>query len=567
MIAPSGLRLSTVCALALVLLAQASSVRAFGGLELSPGGARALARGGAIVARPEDAFALMHNPAGLAMLSKDQLLLAADTALHDMCVTPYGYYGWGVYEAGTSEFGNSSTAPYATDPLNRVCNSAPVLPQFGLAYTLRVGDELGLGFGMAAPTGLTGLQYGGADATIGTADGARPTPTRYQLVRQRITFAYGPMAGVGYRVLPRLRLGLMLQWVGVGVETSVVQALRAGTAPDDDMFATLTAKDYFIPGGMLGVFATPVDFLDVALTLRAYDGFSGSGEIRYITAAFWTDASDPGDYVPFKNDPLKASSVETGIPWVGTIGVRYVQALPNAPRDQTGVPLRGDPLATEQFDVELDAAYQINTRASKGTVTVAPGELIYRKYDGTSDPPIKVPNPDLATSTFDKHTQNAGSVRLGSTYNFWPGHFGASAGVSYETRGVDPSYANIDSFAFARIGMGLGVIARAWDWDFAVGYGHIFQETLVVAPPDHEEVQDATDDDPTSGFDKRVGIATGSPRVLQEQNAPKASDVDAVAKLQQSAGVETPVAHRRVVNAGVYKASFDIFSLSVAYRF
>ncbi|HEX2676147.1 MAG TPA: hypothetical protein VHM19_05890, partial [Polyangiales bacterium] len=229
-------RAGGVAALWLLVAARA---HAFGGLELSPGGAHALARGGANVARAEDGYVLLQNPAGLAALQRDSLMLNIDTTFQSMCVTPYGYYGWGVYTPGKSDLGDSGSAKYQNDPLDKVCNSAPIAPLPGIAYTMKLSDDLGLGFGMLAPSGLAGLQYGGDDGTIGTPDGARPTPTRYQLVRQRVTFALGPSVGAGYRVLPRFRVGLTFTWIAVAQELRVVQALGIGTSPHQDMLVTL----------------------------------------------------------------------------------------------------------------------------------------------------------------------------------------------------------------------------------------------------------------------------------------------------------------------------------------
>ena len=86
--------------------------------------------------------------------------------------------------------------------------------------------------------------------------------------------------------------------------------------------------------------------------------------------------------------------------------------------------------------------------------------------------------------------------------------------------------------------------------------------------PAHE-LRSKSTADPTSGFDKRVGVdkdGVGGTK-LEEQDAPKKSEIDATAKLEQSAVYKFKGSHARVVNAGVYTASFDVVSASVAYRF
>ncbi len=547
-----------------LLLAAASRAHAFGGLELSPGGARSLARGGANVARAEDGFSVLQNPAGLAALQGDSFMLNVDTAFHSMCVTPYGYYGWGEYTTGKSDFGDTASAKYQNDPLDRVCNSAAVAAVPGIAYTLKLNDDLGLGFGMLAPTGLPGLQYGGADGTIDTPDGARPTPTRYQLVRQRVTFVLGPSVAVGYRVLPRVRVGMTFTWIAVASELSIVQALAIGTSPHSDMLATLKAHDYFIPAATFGVLASPLDMLDVGLTFRIVDSFNGTGQLQYTTNTF--QQSSASGYVAYKNDAIKLTRVKTGVPWLLTGGVRYASPVPSAPRDAKGMLLRGDPLTQEQFDVELDGAFQMNTPTNSSHVSFAPGEIIFQKSDGTSDPPIKVPDPDVNDFSSSRHAENAFTVRLGATYNLLPGVVGVSAGGFYESRSVDPAYASIDTFGFARVGFGVGAMARAGSWDFALGLGHVFQETLFVGTPPQQSFQSATTD-PTTGFDKRVNIDAGGNggTVKQEPNPP--AHPDGVARLQQSAVYTFKGQHARVVNAGVYRASFNILAINISHRF
>jgi long-subunit fatty acid transport protein len=547
-----------------------SAASAFGGLELSPGGSRALGRGGAVVARADDPYALIHNPAGLSVIRGDQLLLNVDVPFHKMCVTPIGYYGWGVYESGESDFGDSGeveldadgepivSATYATDPLDRVCNSATVLATPNIAYNMRFGEDLGIAFGMLSPTAVAGLQYGGEDGTINTPDGARPTPTRYQLVKQEVKFALAPTVGIGYRVMPRLSLGFTFQWVAAEVEQTIVQARNAGTSPHPDALVKLRAKDYFIPGATLGILATPIDPLDIGFAFRVYDGFGGSGDLRYTTATYQQGATS--GFEPYVNPPIGVTDIETSVPWSMTLAVRY--AHPLAAPVAGELPKRGDPLATELFDVELDLGYQFNARASESSINIGAGELIFSDVDGNSEF-LEVPDQD--EFDVDRHLRDAATIRLGGTYNIVPRYLGVSAGTFYESRGVDPDYANIDSFAFARFGLGVGLIARVYDWDFGVAYGHVFQETLVVGAPPHEPVEDAVEGDPSSGFDKGVGrTATDPGYVLEEQNPPK--NPDGTAKLEQSVLYPTG-APKRVVNAGTYEASFHILAVSVSYRF
>ena len=73
-------------------------------------------------------------------------------------------------------------------------------------------------------------------------------------------------------------------------------------------------------------------------------------------------------------------------------------------------------------------------------------------------------------------------MRLVPERSALPRTLAVHAGTFYESRGVDPAYAHVESFAFARVGFGIGVMMRLGDFDVTAAYSHIFQETVEVAP-------------------------------------------------------------------------------------
>jgi hypothetical protein len=120
-------------------------------------------------------------------------------------------------------------------------------------------------------------------------------------------------------------------------------------------------------------------------------------------------------------------------------------------------------------------------------------------------------------------------------------------------------------------------MVRLGDFDLTAAYSHIFQETIEVAPPPHEIAEDYNedneDDDPTRGFDKRVGgtlEADGSRTggyILEDPDAPDPEDADGIASYRQSTATGGQARGERVVNAGKYTAAFDVISIGASYHF
>lgn len=538
-----------------------------------------MARGGAVAARPSDPMALLQNPAGLTELSGDQILLDVDVPFHSMCVDPYGYYGWGVYNNSASEFGNDLAlddpnhptvgATYATTPLGKVCNSAKTsaLPQ--LAWTHRLGRDWALGAGFVLPTSVGGLQYGGEDGTVETRFGPRPTPTRYTLVKQEILFGLNPTFGVAHRILPELSVGATVQVLMVKARSRAVQNSVTGTQPSTDWLVTAETQDYFIPALTLSANSKPTKSLDLMAAFRWVDNSSGPGKVTIETNTFHEGATSGP--VPFQNQPIELSNVTVRLPWTLTVGARYAAALP-ATLGGKGSGL-GDPMDTELWDVEMDAGCSFTARTGRASLKAGQDvTVVARNADGTGGTTV-VPREELGTFEVDRHLKNSFNVRLGGSYAVLPRKAMALAGVFYESRGVEAAYADIDNFAFRRFGLGFGLLARLGAFDLTAGYSHIFSETLEIAPPRHQNLEDLTPGDPRGGFDQRVGGTfdrEGTRQggvVLRDPDAPAPKHADAVAARTQQSAATTATRPNRVINAGKYTAAFNVVSLGVVYHF
>jgi long-chain fatty acid transport protein len=538
-----------------------------------PGGAQAISRGGAVVARASDAMSLQHNPASLTELEGHHAHYGVDLEIDALCVRPYGYYGWGIVlpeeRPGTppntdvrrSEFGDPASTAYGSRRLDYVCNSGQLSPVPQLAASFQVHDRVRLALGLVAPVLVTGAQWGGEDGTIAIgSDRARPTPTRYALVHQEVLFALQPSIGAAYRALPWLSFGLGFQ-VGMGaLDNYQVMALRAGTSPSNDMMSKLHASDYFVPSVTLAAYANPGPHWRFGATFNWSEGIDGSGDLTFTTNYYHAGGVDD-EFVAFQNAPVKVKRVKVPVPWTATLGARYSQPRPGAADS-------GDPFTRELWDVELDASLVGSGHVGPNVAEVASDfALEFRRANGDPQQSLDVKRSDLSQLRVDRHGLDVLILRLGGSWNVLPGLLQASAGTFFQSRGVEADYASVDNYGLARVGFGLGAKARLGPVEVMVAYSHVFQETLEVAPPPHEP-RDQASDDPKRGFDQRIyqdGVLSEQP--LRDPRAPSTSKADGVASARQTAVFESETVRARVVNAGRYTASFNVLSIAVTHRF
>ncbi|HVW28197.1 MAG TPA: hypothetical protein VHC69_22695 [Polyangiaceae bacterium] len=534
------------------------------GTTLMPGGVASVSRGGAVAARPEDATAIVTNPAALAFIPGGQIYVGADTPFQKMCVAPYGYYGWGDAKSTSSGFGpqnDTSTGNppgYAVTPLSPVCNSAGTFPVPQLAAQGHITKDLAYGIGFLNPVLVPGQQFGGDDGTVQTPYGPRPTPTRGTLIKQTAVYASDPSFSLAYRFMSELAAGMTLQITSIAARQSQVQVPPgSGTSPSSAILSTVYTQDLFIPALTFSVHAKPIPGLDVMGAFKWSDDLHGSGDVVFETNTYnrpYQGISAQYQYVPYKNAPVRLSDVTVRLPWAATGAIRYAGLLKDdkAPG--------GDPMATERWDVEFDFNYTFDARTSNSSVTLGQdATLLYQKATGgTEQSTVKAS--DLGTLTFDRHLRDNYALRVGGSYSVLPRKFAVNAGVFYESPGVDLAYANVGAFSFQRIGASIGIMARFGSWDLRVGATQIRSETVEVAPPPNQsQAVGATVTSPTTG--NPIGS-----KILPDPNAPPPSKADAVAAQTQFAHTPQGVTNW-VVNAGRYTASFEVLSVGATFHF
>lgn len=528
-----------ICSAAVVAFAVVPATALAGGFEFPGAGARPMGRGGAMIARADSPLTLLYDPAGLAELGTSQVELDASLGFLSSCMHRYGN-GVSHYANYTdqSRFGTVTEADgpalsYLAEPFPEVCNDGPPGPGAELIGTLKIGDRLGIGFGLLTPLAVGHLVYG--DGEGATENGARPSPVRYQLIEEQIILAY-PTIGAGYRVTDWLRLGLSFGW-GIGVFKFINDTVaNPGESPEQDILSKLTASDFFIPQINVSAHFVPIDSLDLVLGFRWTDDVRASGDTDLTFGHFGT-GTGPDSTIP-TTTPFKNVRLEAPQPWQLYLGARFASRITPRPRDARAIERLSrrveDSMSNERWDVELDVVYEMNSRVDEFAVSfpeMRPDLANPEWVGGTMMTSSIIIPPQL---TIPHRWKDQLSLRLGGDYNVIPGLLAARLGASFETRGVTPEYMGIDFLPMMRVGIHAGVTVRVGRTDISLSYAHFFHESITVAPgSNYDDCSNRT----AGGAAGRQVAATG------------------------------PGIMGCVVNAGTYSASMNAIALSGNYHF
>lgn len=577
-------------ALSIVLFA-AQTVHA-GGLEFAGAGAQSLGRGAAVTARADDPMVLSYNPAGLAELRGNQLLLDNNIVMMNACMDPIGYYGWGTYGATStsklSKGGQTLLVPpggsmdpaamqYANDKLDSVCMNGGTLPIPQLAATFRLTERLGVGLGLIFPAATPFGKWGDEKGLIQGANGIRPAATRYMLINTG-TLGIFPTVGFGFRLSKWLRIGAAFEWGMINVDNTNTAVAFGGTTPAQDIIARVQAVDWFIPAVNASVHLVPFDAVDIVAAFRYQDDLHAKGNIKLDTNEF-----DAAGVPNISNEVV--TDLHQKFPWKIRGGIRYASRL--APRPSgtgageasiagSGSGRVHDPMEDERWDIEADLEYQMNSRTTDQTLTFAPNQQVL--FVNSSGQTTSAAFPQMVRvgggtqTVIPKHWKDQMSVRVGGTYNVLPGRFAISLGAHYENRGVDPAYMQIDFWPVSRVGLHAGVKIRvARTIDLVLSYAHMFQETLVLGAP----VNDTNDKivgrynmtGLVDAIDKRVGAPASRGMEVPPLEEQKPARVDATAALPQNATQASSSRPPYVVNAGTYRSSIDVIAIGANVHF
>lgn len=255
--------------IALALVAGSATVAVAGGMYLPTRGVRPTGRGGAFVAGADDLHATWFNPAGLAAITGDAVLVDATLVSQAIDYTRV-------------DSGGNAQAP--------VSNQSPGLPIPSLGYARKLGDRTVIAAGVWAP--FAGLSKFDEDG-----------PQRYSNVDLSKSLIATVGVGVAMRLGDNIRIGATVQDHVVALETVIMLSGCPGEtvcAPEDPDFDSLNRVDqnsWFNPSGSIGV---QVDVHDRAtfgasFQLPVFVRGKGTLHTRLPPSGFFDGASVEGD--------------------------------------------------------------------------------------------------------------------------------------------------------------------------------------------------------------------------------------------------------------------------------
>lgn len=464
----------------LVLLV--SSEAHAGGLTFAAPGAVPMGRGGAAFARVEPALAGWMNPALLADVGLPEIELGTNLALYEPCVQRSGTYGDNVPNTDTNNdrltiFGRFGD--YRDEPFPKACaDGAPgVIPY--LMTSIRLHDDVGLGFGIFPPLGTARLTWG--DSVRNAAGELRPQPVRYNFVEQKGRLIRGVLS-LGYRPSPHVAIGGGFVWGATLIETTIHQVFFGGEEPSQDLESNIRASDRFIPGVLGSVHVNPHPNLDVVLFFHWLDASRADGRLRLTSGVLGT--GEPSSAVP-ETIRVQGVSVKTPQPSELRFAIRYADRRPGARTD------RRDPLHDERWDLEFVVGYERTGHMDEFVARVPDGntiDIVSRDADGVVR---RIEDQTVRTETrIPKGFRDQLALYLGSDVAIVPDRFALRAGLSFETRGLDTNLAQTDFQPTRRFGIHAGTTLRLGPIDVSVAYMHVFQESVTADPG--ELVQEVT---------------------------------------------------------------------------
>ncbi len=485
------LRTRSFATLVTVMMLFPALVRA-GGFEYELQGQGSVARGGANVAHVSDPSALYLNVAGIGKLDDIQVLLETNIVMLGASVLLNG---------NTDPLTGRTLDAWGVDgdqiPYPRVQNDD--LPFLGpmVAGSFGVpgveGLVLGLGvFGPAAVGNYTFDRVIGVETTSATAQ--VPAPQRYDLVYERVLF-FWPTIALAYRINSNLVVGMGLQWGIIDFTYSIVGSVarvRSPTSYESDFLATVRAIDPFVPAMLFGVQYSPVEWLELGLSLRMSDPIRANARKVTVVMSPWGEdpvkSDDPT--LTWMDDPESGFARPTGKVWFDwppikiRAGIRF--ALPRT--DLVDHSMDSSPAPSymkEWFDVELAFFWENSSDLDIMSMQVK-GQVPYGRAPGQATE-FNVENDGVFN--IQRGWRDCWSIRLGGDVNLLEGRLTLSLGGFFDRGAAPPAYSRLDYVAYDRWGLATGAAVRVWKFELRLAYAHFFYPERTVTQGKIQHIQ------------------------------------------------------------------------------
>ncbi len=396
---------------ALLVTAFAPGAAQAAGYYFTDSGARANARGSAVVASVDDLSALYHNPGALARLSSGQVYL------NFTGVTQYVEFD----RAGEDEDGN---------PYEPVYNEAqPMLvPGFGLSGK----------FGLPNTTFALGFISPQAPTILYPEDG----PQRHVMIEQEL-WEFAGVAGVGHQVTDWLAFGACFQARVLRTQQRLALTTAEGDDPVQDIDIDFEMADWFAPGFNAGVLIDPADFLTIGVSYQHLTRYDTEGTISADFEGHVWESQLNGTL--FEDD--------------------YVTAVAPMPAIlRAGIDFH----PSERADIELAGAVEF-WKVMQEVVITDLDLSIEMAEDAILDEDATVTNDIIIPAGF----QNVWSVRLGGRYDFgrwvtW------RLGGFYETSAIPPETQGVSLVDGNKLGYGTGGTLHLGTLDVDLAFAQTF---------------------------------------------------------------------------------------------
>jgi long-subunit fatty acid transport protein len=456
-----------------IVLGGAATAGASSAVDSPEGGVVQVGRGGTLVARPDDPLSAYFNPAALSQ-QKSGVHVGAHLMFLDRCFSRRDPNGAPVSP------GASIPGPGAPGgPSDPVCADASPFPNPQIAANFRILKNLSIGIAVLGPHGVGKVAWPESvpyTNQVGIQT-TQPAPQRHLLVESD-SLIFNPTVSVSYAIKDWFSIGAGFIWGVASIKFVNFTEATSQIATDDfggnqEVKATLSATDGFVPGVVVGVFASPARRLDLGASVKWQDAIQTRTGVR-LESNYWRTGGQKNEN-PCPGQPAgcnitedeDAGTLKFRIPLEARLGFRY-----HHPQKQGSlVPRTGwtkrDPLAEDLFDIEVDFTYAHNSVVQNLEVRFDPGIRV----NGT---PGYVPE----NSDIPHNWKNVFGVRFGGDFVVIPGFVAVRAGGFFETNGQDPAYMNPDFHVGYRVGVGGGGSVRVGPVDISAAYQHTFFEPL-----------------------------------------------------------------------------------------